>query len=137
MPGLILAGQRQGEDLARHCASGDLFVFASLTETWGNVTGEAMASGLAVLAYDYAAAAQLIQCGHNGVRVRVDDRAAFIKQAVELAARPAQLRELGANAFEASKLMGWPSIVDQVEQVYLKALESVEQSRDSLRFATA
>lgn len=137
VPGLILAGQRKGEDLARHYASGDLFVFPSLTETWGNVTGEAMASGLAVLAYDYAAAAQLIRCGHNGVRVRVDDRAGFVKQAVALAARPEQLRELGANAFEASQQMGWPSIVDQVEQVYLRALDSVQQSRDSLRLATA
>ena len=45
----IFAGVRRGEDLATHYASGDLFLFPSVTETFGNVTVEAMASGLAVV----------------------------------------------------------------------------------------
>ena len=58
-PETIFAGQRHGEDLAAHCASADVFLFASTTETFGNVVPEAMASGLAVVAYDHAAAGQL------------------------------------------------------------------------------
>ncbi len=46
-PEAHLAGMRTGEDLAAHYASGDLFVFPSTTETFGNVTPEAMASGAA------------------------------------------------------------------------------------------
>ena len=49
-PQAVFAGQRGGEDLAAHFASADLFLFPSLTETFGNVTIEAMASGLPVVA---------------------------------------------------------------------------------------
>jgi len=57
-PDAVFAGMRGGDDLAAHYASGDVFLFPSLTETYGNVTLEAMASGLAIVAYDYAAAAE-------------------------------------------------------------------------------
>ncbi|MGB5064300.1 MAG: glycosyltransferase family 1 protein, partial [Candidatus Competibacter sp.] len=55
-PEIVFPGMRIGADLAAHYASADLFLFPSLTETFGNVTLEAMASGLAVVAFDYAAA---------------------------------------------------------------------------------
>ncbi len=64
-PDVHFAGIRTGEELAAHYASADVFLFPSLTETFGNVTLEAMASGLAVVAYDYAAAAQHIRHGHE------------------------------------------------------------------------
>jgi glycosyltransferase involved in cell wall biosynthesis len=60
-PDAVFAGVRRGEDLAMHYASADVFVFPSLTETFGNVVPEAMASGLAVVGHQYAAAAQV--CG--------------------------------------------------------------------------
>lgn len=55
-PELHFAGTHKDEDLAAHYASGDIFLFPSTTETYGNVTVEAMASGLAIVAYDNAAA---------------------------------------------------------------------------------
>ncbi len=51
-PDFIFAGMRVGDDLAAHYASADVFLFPSVTETFGNVTMEALASGLAVIAYD-------------------------------------------------------------------------------------
>ena len=68
-PDAVFAGQRKGEDLAAHYASGDIFLFPSLTETYGNVTLEAMASGLAVVAFNYAAAADVIKHGASGMLV--------------------------------------------------------------------
>ncbi len=52
---------QRGEALARHYASGDIFLFPSITETFGNVILEAMASGLAIVAFDYAAARKYLQ----------------------------------------------------------------------------
>ena len=84
-PNFIYAGKRHGEDLSRHYASADLFVFPSMTETFGNVTLEAMASGLAVVAFDYAAARQHIANGENGFSVPFGEEDAFVAAAVAAA----------------------------------------------------
>lgn len=80
-PGHVYCGMRTGEDLARHYASGDLFLFPSLTETFGNVTLEALASGLCVVAYRHAAAAELILSGDNGLLADPGDESGFIAAA--------------------------------------------------------
>jgi glycosyltransferase involved in cell wall biosynthesis len=50
-PGVVFTGAKSGEDLARHYAAADVFVFPSRTDTFGNVILEALASGLPVAAY--------------------------------------------------------------------------------------
>ncbi|HEX7111387.1 MAG TPA: glycosyltransferase family 1 protein [Mizugakiibacter sp.] len=77
-PDFIFAGTQRGEDLARHYASADLFPFPSLSETFGNVTLEAMASGLAVVAYDHGAAREHLADGISGMRVPAGDAPGFI-----------------------------------------------------------
>ena len=117
-PEAHFAGMRTGEDLAAHYASGDLFVFPSTTETFGNVTLEAMASGLPVLAYDYAAARLLIIPGVNGVLARYDDARDLTLRAAQLAKDPAALRDMGRRARDTAGAMGWSRIVEQVEAVF-------------------
>ncbi|MGH8462502.1 MAG: glycosyltransferase family 4 protein, partial [Pseudomonas sp.] len=78
LPDAIFCGAQQGQALAEHYASGDIFLFPSLTETFGNVVLEAMASGLGVVAYDQAAAAQHIRHGHSGALAMPGDVDAFI-----------------------------------------------------------
>lgn len=85
-PECLFVGTKRGEALAEHYASADLFLFPSLTETFGNVVGEALASGLPVVAFDYAAAGDLIVADENGRCVPPGDASAFIDAAVELAA---------------------------------------------------
>lgn len=106
-PEHVYAGMRHGEDLAAHYASADLFLFPSLTETFGNVTLEAMASGLAVVAYDQAAAADLIQDGSNGRTVPAGDQQAFVAAAVELASAPETLFRQRRQAADAAAQLGW------------------------------
>jgi len=84
-PEYIYCGMKTGEELASHYASGDLFLFPSLTETFGNVTLEALASGCCVLAYQHAAAAELIRHGDNGLLAPAGDEPGFICAAVDLA----------------------------------------------------
>ncbi|MGQ3052540.1 MAG: glycosyltransferase family 4 protein [Roseateles sp.] len=65
-PTARFVGVQTGVALARHYASADVFLFPSLTDTFGNVTLEALASGLAVAAFDTGAAAQHVRDGVSG-----------------------------------------------------------------------
>lgn len=112
-PDLILAGMRHGEDLARHYASGDLFLFASTTETFGNVVTEAMASGTGVLAYSYAAPGRFIKDGVNGRLVPFNDREAYLRAARDCARLgPAAWQAWGSRGRETLLAHSWDSILD-------------------------
>lgn len=117
-PHAVLTGARSGAELAQHYASADIFLFPSLTETYGNVTPEAMASGLAVLAFDYAAAAELITHGGNGLLAPFGDEAAFVRRAADLAASPALVAQLRQGARASTLALDWSRIVAQVENVW-------------------
>ncbi len=131
-PQAVFAGMRSGADLAAHYASGDLFLFPSETETFGNVVPEALASGLAVLAYDYAAAARLIRTGYNGELVPLGDAAAFAARAAELAAQPARVESLRQVARSRALELGWDSVVAQFESVLLAAIRQHAPLRGEL-----
>ncbi|MBR7521670.1 MULTISPECIES: glycosyltransferase family 4 protein [Pseudomonas] len=120
LPDAVFCGAQRGEILAEHYASGDLFLFPSLTETFGNVVLEAMASGLAVVAYDEAAAAQHIRHGHNGALAMPGDQAAFIDAACWLLEEEETLRRVRLNARQHASRQGWAAIVEQFEG-YLNA----------------
>jgi glycosyltransferase involved in cell wall biosynthesis len=77
-PDFIYAGAHTGDDLARHYASADVFVFPSVSETFGNVVLEALASGLVTISFDYAAARLLVRQGENGWLAPFGDEAAFL-----------------------------------------------------------
>jgi glycosyltransferase involved in cell wall biosynthesis len=126
---VVFAGMRSGEALAEHYASGDVFLFPSLTETFGNVTLEAMACGLAVVAFDYAAAGQWIESNVNGRLVSIGDTAAFIKAAVDLASDLPAARVLGAQARSTALRLGWPEVVKQFEACLLEVLPGDFHSR--------
>jgi glycosyltransferase involved in cell wall biosynthesis len=123
LPEATFAGVRSGRDLARHFASGDLFLFPSLTETYGNVTLEAMASGLAVVAFNYAAAANAIAHGENGVLVSYGDSMKFVREAGEVAANLARARTMGQGAREAASGLGWDRLARELEAVLVAAAE--------------
>jgi glycosyltransferase involved in cell wall biosynthesis len=126
-PDLLFAGMRVGEDLAAHYASGDLFLFPSLTETFGNVTIEAMASGLAVVAYDYAAAHQYIEHGRNGVLAGPRNVVEFTDLAVGLAGDARRIAALGARARETAVCIDW----ERVHHAFESALLDVVSVYDS------
>ncbi len=117
-PDAVLAGSRSGVDLAEHYASADIFLFPSLTETYGNVTPEALASGLAVLACDYAAAAELIRHGDNGLLAPRGDGEAFVRRAMDLAASPELVGRLRQRARLSTQALDWGRICSQVESIW-------------------
>jgi glycosyltransferase involved in cell wall biosynthesis len=116
-PQHVFAGMRHGEDLATHYASADLFLFPSLTETFGNVVPEALASGLAVVAFDCAAAADLIENGSNGRTVMPADGKAFVAAATQLAIDPRLLAGIRALAAPSVTHFDWERIHDRFAAV--------------------
>lgn len=122
MPDAIFCGLQRGEALAAHYASGDLFVFPSLSETFGNVVLEALASGLGVVAFDQAAAAQHIRHGHSGALALEQHEQSFIEAALWLLAEPENLRRARLNARQHASRQSWETIVELFEQHLRSAL---------------
>jgi glycosyltransferase involved in cell wall biosynthesis len=134
-PDLLFCGARTGEALAAHYASADVFLFPSETETFGNVTLEAMASGLAVLAYDYAAARVHITSGVTGVLVPWGSPTTFVAAAAALAAAPEALRAIGRRAREHAASLEWREIARQFARLLLGGDEAEAMSTASVAAA--
>lgn len=97
-PDFIFTGLKRGDDLARHFASTDMFVFPSHSETFGNVTIEAMASGVPPVAYCYGAAKEHLRDGIDGFAIEGKSEDAFVNACVRLATHPELLAEMRTNA---------------------------------------
>ncbi|MBX3746047.1 MAG: glycosyltransferase family 1 protein [Verrucomicrobiae bacterium] len=122
-PEAVFAGKRSGHDLSAHYASADLLLFPSLTETFGNVTLEGMASGLGVVAFDYGAAHEFLQSGQSGWTVPYGDETAFLRIATTVAAESGVLNRIRVQARREISHRGWDAIVEKVEDLYQKALK--------------
>jgi glycosyltransferase involved in cell wall biosynthesis len=122
-PDVIFAGVQRGEALAAHYASADLFLFPSLSETFGNVVLEAMASGLATVAFDTGAAREHIVDGVNGACVPAPSAAAFIEAAFALAADPALREGIGQVARESVAALDLESVAGEFETLLAQVLE--------------
>ena len=123
LPEALFCGLQRGETLATHYASGDLFLFPSLSETFGNVVLEALASSLGVVAFDQAAAAQHIYHGHNGMLARPGDEAGFCEAACELLGDTEVLRHIRLNARRHASHLSWDGIVALFEQHLRSAMQ--------------
>lgn len=106
--------------LAQVYASADIFLYPSETETYGNVLTEAMASGNAVLAFDYAAAAMHVRNGVNGLVVPLGDNSAFIEQATALSTNSSLRQQVGIAAVKTAINFEWDPITDKVEAIFKK-----------------
>ena len=115
-PDVRFLGVRQGEALAACYASADLFLFPSLTETFGNVTLEALASGLPVVAFDSAAAAEHVQPGASGLLVPPGHEAGFEEAVCALGADPARLEPMRAGALAAGRAARWDDVLGRFER---------------------
>ena len=136
-PQAQFAGVRKGEDLARHYASGDLFLFPSLTETFGNVVPEALASGMALVSYAHAAASELVVNDYNGVLVEPGDADAFVQAAVALATDDARRGRVRAMAASSVAHLAWESIYDGFVGVLMQVLQRSGRQFASVPLANA
>jgi glycosyltransferase involved in cell wall biosynthesis len=121
-PEFSFGGMMSRDELAQRYASADIFIHPSLTETFGNVLTEAMASGLAVAAFDYAAARQFVRNGVNGLGVPITAPQALIDAAVTLATRPALRKHLRTAAREGLLEQSWDKVAARFESDLIELL---------------
>lgn len=121
-PDIIFPGMLVQSDLAAYYASADLFVFPSQTETFGNVTLEALASGIPVLAFDCAAARDWVQPNVNGWLVAENNPDGFVEKAVSLFQHPELLEQVTQSTRHQLVHLDWDQIAEQVEGVFWNAI---------------
>ncbi|NWG30665.1 MAG: glycosyltransferase family 1 protein [Rhodocyclaceae bacterium] len=131
-PEVLFCGMRTGEELAAHYASADLFLFPSLTETFGNVVAEALASGLPVVAFDLAAAGQLIVDGRNGWRVPPADERRFIELARLALRRVAEGRIERGECAASVRQLSWEQVLDRYENLLQQAVAEHDRTADAV-----
>jgi len=131
-PDAIFTGFYTGASLARYYASGDLYLHTSTTETFGNVVMEALGSGLAVAAFDYAAAHEFIRSEENGLLAPVGDEAAFIAHAVRLATEPALRTRFAATGPATTRALSWDAVISQFENDLAEAASDFRAGRSGV-----
>lgn len=119
---VVFAGYRQGEELARFYASADLFAFPSLTDTFGNVLLEAMASGLPAVGFRVPGPQDVIREGETGLLVDEVDAASLATALAGLFAEPQRRRRLAQQARAHAETLTWEAIMGGLRAEYGNAL---------------
>lgn len=114
-PECIFAGFFSREEIGRYYASADIYIHASMSETFGNVLTEAMASGLAVAGFDYAAARRFVRHGSSGLAVPFGDEEALIDAAELLATDDLLRAQVRAGARPAVETQSWDKVIARFE----------------------
>ena len=127
LPGAIFLGEQVGADLARALASTDVLLNPSITETFGNVTLEAMACALPVVAAAATGATNLVRDGITGILVDPGDSEAMADALQGYANDPELRRRHGAAGLASAETMDWDSINAAVLRVYERVIRKRER----------
>jgi len=127
MPNGIFVGQLVGSDLARAVASSDVFLNPSVTEAFGNVTLEAMACALPVVAAAATGATNLVRDGETGMLVEPGDVEGFAEALETYARKPDLRRQHGEAGLEYARTQDWDEINGAVLKTYLRVIERRER----------
>jgi phosphatidylinositol alpha 1,6-mannosyltransferase len=127
VPDAIFTGQLTGNDLACALASADVLFNPSITEAFGNVTLEAMACALPVLAAEASGTTSIVRNGVTGTIVEADDVEQFAKALATYAADPDLRRRHGEGGLEVARTMDWDTINSAVLRVYMHAIVKRER----------
>jgi len=114
-PAATFVGAKRGAELAAHYASCDAFLFPSLSDTFGNVVMEALASGLPVVSFNCAAAAEHVDDGISGRLAVPGDEAGFIAATAAFAVAPASLQSFREAAVAAARRATWDEVLERFE----------------------
>ncbi|MDO3378992.1 glycosyltransferase family 4 protein [Geoalkalibacter halelectricus] len=120
-PRVVFTGYRQGEDLARLYACADVMAFPSLTETFGNVMLEAMASGLPVIGFRVPGPQDIVVNGRTGQLVTEISAAALTRAMAHYLEQRDLVPSQGVNARQHALGQNWQQINEVVRRAYHQA----------------
>jgi glycosyltransferase involved in cell wall biosynthesis len=118
LPDAIFTGHLTGEPLAIGYASSDIFLFPSDTETFGNVTLEALSSGLPVVVANATGSSSLVHDGINGFLAEPGNSESFLDKVETLIANPELRRTMGMRARESAEAYEWDRVLRQMVEYY-------------------
>lgn len=124
LPEAHFTGFAKGEELARAYASADIFMFPSHTETFGNVTLEAMASGLPCIVADAIGSKSLVSDGVNGYLAEKENVDDFTKQLEKIVSDPEKRIEMSKKSREMALEYQWDAINSGLIANYREVLNS-------------
>jgi phosphatidylinositol alpha 1,6-mannosyltransferase len=127
LPNASFTGELTGDDLARALASADLLLNPSITEAFGNVTLEAMACGLPVIAAEATGATNLVRNAVTGTLVDGTEPEEFADALEAYSLDPDLRRKHGEAALAIARTMDWDSINATVIRAYLHAIHKRER----------
>ncbi len=129
MPNALFTGNLDHDELAKLYASCDIFLFASISETYGNVVAEAMASGLPCVVANGGGSADFVQNGINGYLCKHDDVELFVNR-LKLLIEDRETRErFSENGLRFVSGLNW----DSLAQTYFEDLEGLAIEKRHLR----
>jgi len=131
LPNATFAGHLEREALGRAVASADILINPSVTEAFGNVNLEAMASGLPVVSANVPSAAALVTHERTGLLVKPGDPAAYADAVEQLINRPLRRRSMSVLASAAADGYDWGDVLSHVHQVYLECIAADPNAVDS------
>ncbi len=120
---ITFTGALPFEQIPRYLKAADIFTFASVTETQGLVTIEAMAAGLPVVAVDGPGTRDIVSHGKQGLLVK-NDPAALARGINRLLASPERIQRLGRSALRKAKLFDIDQLGKQLIRVYEESIEA-------------
>lgn len=123
-PEAAFAGFQTGDDLGRAVASMDVLFNPSVTETWGQVTSEAMAAGVSVVAARATGAVDLLEDGVSGLLVSPSDVNAYADAIAGLVGDADRRAAMGAAAHARAATFRWDTANAAVLQAYREVLAS-------------
>lgn len=127
---VIFSGLLKGEELARAYASADVFVHSSITETFGLVVLEAMASGLPVVARNVGGPSDTVHNGKSGFLVSETDAEGFVNRVTWLSANRGELKRMGMCARKQAEMETWEAIGRRVATEMVEVLQLGYSSPD-------
>ena len=122
VPDAIFAGHQNGTDLGRAVASADLLLQPSVTETFGNVTSEAMACALPIVGADATGTRDMVVSGLNGALVSPRDIKAYADAIAHYARDPDAARAAGAASTKAAERYTWDAVNGTLAAKYLEVV---------------